>query len=62
MILCISIFFDPDHAYEEYRYIIIGLSSERHLLIVSYTEDNDRIRLISARETTRRERKNYEEG
>ncbi len=55
-------FFDPDHSYDENRYIIIGLSLNNRLLIVAYVERDDTIRLISAREATRRERKNYEEG
>ncbi len=55
-------FFDPDHSEEEHRYIIIGHSQQGHLLIVSYTERENVIRLISARETTRKERLAYEEG
>ena len=39
-----------------------NLSTHGRLLIVSYTERGDAIRLISARETTRRERQDYEEG
>ena len=31
-------FYDPDHSYEEHRYIIIGQSQQGRLLIVSYTE------------------------
>ncbi|MCM3902293.1 MAG: BrnT family toxin [Pyrinomonadaceae bacterium] len=55
-------FYDPDHSSEEHRYLIIGTSQEGQLLLVSYTERNDVIRLISARETTSAERKAYEEG
>jgi uncharacterized DUF497 family protein len=55
-------FYDPDHSSEEHRYLIIGTSREGRLLIVSYTERNDVVRLISARETTSTERKVYEEG
>ena len=55
-------FYDPDYSDEEHRYIIIGESQQRRLLIVSYTERNHKIRLISAREVTKRERKDYEEG
>ena len=53
---------DPDHSFEENRYIIVGQSHRGRLLIVSYTERGDRIRIISARELTRQERKAYEEG
>jgi uncharacterized protein len=55
-------FYDPDHSQDEERYLIVGISSQRRLLIVSYTEREDSIRFISARETTRTEREAYEEG
>ncbi len=55
-------FYDPDHSSEEHRYIIIGESRQRRLLVVSYTERGDVTRLISAREVTRSEREAYEEG
>jgi uncharacterized protein len=55
-------FYDPDHSIDEHRYIIIGESQQKCLLIVSYTERNDAIRLISAREVTPAEREAYEEG
>ena len=55
-------FFDPDHSHDEERYIIIGKSMKNRLLLVGYTEREKAIRLISAREATRGERKDYEEG
>ncbi len=55
-------FYDPDHSDDEDRYIIIGQSQRHRLLIVSYTEHDHGIRLISAREATRREREAYEKG
>ncbi|WP_445247556.1 BrnT family toxin [Microcoleus sp. OTE_8_concoct_300] len=55
-------FYDPDHSEEEDRYIIVGESQQGNLLIVSYTERADLIRLIRARKVTRVERKVYEEG
>jgi uncharacterized DUF497 family protein len=55
-------FFDPDHSADELRYIIIGESSKRRLLIVSYTQRDDLIRLISARDLTSTEREAYEEN
>ncbi|SRR5258707_2175141 len=55
-------FHDPDHSQEESRYIIIGLSNRGRLLIASYTERDDTVRLISARELTPGEREAYEEG
>ena len=53
---------DPDHSFRERRYVIIGLSSEGRILIVSHTERVSRIRIISARKATRNEQRFYEEG
>jgi hypothetical protein len=55
-------FYDPDHSYDEHRYLIVGESRQGRLLIVSYTERGESVRLISAREVTLSERKAYEEG
>lgn len=55
-------FYDLDHSANEHRYIIIGESQQRRLLIVSYAERGDVARLISAREVTKGERETYEEG
>jgi uncharacterized DUF497 family protein len=52
---------DPDHSEEEDRYIIIGQSQRRRLLMVSHTERDERTRIISARPLTRTEREAYEE-
>jgi uncharacterized protein len=51
---------DPDHSIGELRLLILGESSQRRLLVVSYTELDDVIRIISARIPTRREQKDYE--
>lgn len=55
-------FYDPDHSEGEERYLIVGESNQGRLLIVSYTERGNSVRLISAREVTRTEREAYEEG
>lgn len=55
-------FYDPDHSVDEHRYLIIGQSTQGRLLIVSYTERDKVLRLISAREVTSSERRAYEEG
>lgn len=52
---------DPDHSEDEDRYITIGWSARRRLLIVSHTDRSGNIRIISARELTKAERKAYEE-
>ncbi len=54
-------FDDPDHSNDEERFITIGRSTGGRLLIVAHTDRGDRIRIISARETTRSEREVYEE-
>ena len=55
-------FDDPDHSAEESRFITIGTSEKGRLLMLAHTDREDRIRLISARELTKQERRNYEEG
>ena len=51
---------DPNHSTHEDRYLIFGLSNQGKHLVVSYTERGERIRLISARQMTSRERRAYE--
>jgi len=52
---------DPNHSKEEDRYITVGWSNRARLVMVSHTDRNNRIRIISARELTQAERKAYEE-
>ncbi len=47
---------------DESRFIDIGMSGSGRLLVVVYTEREPRIRIISSRPATQRERKSYEEG
>ena len=55
-------FDDPDHSLSERRFITIGMTSNRRLVFVAHVDkDDDRIRIISARETTRRETYEYQE-
>ena len=53
---------DPDHSLDEDRAITVGLSHHGRLLMMAHTERGDHIRIISARELTRTERAQYEEG
>jgi hypothetical protein len=53
---------DPDHSDEEDRYITIGWSNQRRLLMVSHTDRDEIIRIISAPQSTEAERKEYEEA
>jgi uncharacterized protein len=52
---------DPDHSDEELREIVVGHSDRNRLLIVSFAERGESVRIISARRGTSRERTNYEE-
>ena len=52
---------DPDHSYNEDRYLLFGVSSKGNFLVVSYTERSDTIRIISARRMTSQERTAYEQ-
>jgi uncharacterized DUF497 family protein len=52
---------DPSHTISEYRFISMGQSLNRRLLVVSYIERNNRIRIITPREPTSSERRAYEE-
>jgi len=53
---------DPEHSEEEERLITFGMSPAGQLLVVSPTERDEAIRIISARMATRTERRIYEEG
>ena len=52
---------DPDHSLREKRYLLLGMSNRRRLLVVAFAERPPRTRLISARRATRQERREYEE-
>jgi uncharacterized DUF497 family protein len=56
-----SVIPDPDHSIEEDRFVIFGKTFQGHFLVVAFTERGDRIRLISARPMTNREREAYEQ-
>ena len=51
---------DPDSP-EEARFLIFGLSSANRFLVVVHAERNDKMRIISARRLTPRERRDYEQ-
>lgn len=64
-----EVFFDPlaltvndaDHSWEEFRFVSIGAIGNGKVFVVFYTETDNEIRIISAREPTRTERVEYEE-
>ena len=54
---------DPEHSEDEDRFIMLGLSSRLRVLVVChcYREDDQLIRIISARKADRGERRQYDE-
>ena len=53
---------DPRHSEGEERFVLLGQSNKRRLLVVMFTERGEPIHLISARTAARHERREYEEG
>jgi uncharacterized DUF497 family protein len=51
---------DPDHSADEDREITLGFSNKSRIIFVSHCERDTRIRLISARKVTQREKLQYE--
>jgi len=51
---------DPLHSKGEERLVLVGESLKGRLLVVVHTERSDRIRIISARLATNKERLRYE--
>jgi hypothetical protein len=51
---------DPLHSADEKRFVTVGESAEREILVVVHTQRDTQIRIISAREATRKERQDYE--
>jgi uncharacterized protein len=53
---------DADHSMSEHRFLTIAASASGRMLVVAHTENDETIRIISARPVTRRERSFYEEA
>ena len=53
---------DPDHSESEERFVLLGLSESLSMLVVChcYRENDEQIRIISARKATRKESAEYE--
>ena len=52
---------DPDHSDDEDREILIGYSTSRRLLVVSFVDRGETLRIISARKADSQERRAHEE-
>ncbi|NLB69204.1 MAG: BrnT family toxin [Lentisphaerae bacterium] len=53
---------DPDHSVSEQRFVTVSLSQAGRVLVVAHTDRGENIRIISARCTTKREQRYYEEN
>ena len=53
---------DLAHSIEEARFTAIGTSPQGRLLVVTFTERGETVRIITAREATPKERRHYEAG
>lgn len=51
---------NPLHSLHEKRFVTIGISANEHILVVVHTERGEKIRIISARPASRKERKQYQ--
>jgi uncharacterized DUF497 family protein len=54
--------YDPQNADHEDRFLTMRMSVDGRLLVVSHTDRDNSIRIISTRLASRRERKDYEDG
>jgi uncharacterized DUF497 family protein len=52
---------DERHSIEEHRFRTIGYTHRNRLIVVAHTDREERIRIITAREATPRERRHYEQ-
>ncbi len=53
---------DPKHSNDEDRFLLLGETQDKKLVVVAHTDRKDTIRLINARPATRQERKDYEKS
>ena len=51
---------DPLHSQDEERLVIIGVSRKNRFLTVVHTDRGEKVRIISARKSTKSERRFYE--
>ncbi|MCL4272924.1 MAG: BrnT family toxin [Anaerolineales bacterium] len=53
---------DPAHSQQETRYFVLGHTTAGRRLFIAFTVRNDKIRIISARDMSKKERKIYEQA
>ena len=54
-------FDDPDHSAGEQRFLTFGQTANTRFIVVSHVDRGSTVRIISAREMTRTERRIYED-
>jgi len=52
---------DPKHSKSEKRYYVLGQTDSSRLLFITFTIRNGKIRVISARDMSRKEKRKYHE-
>lgn len=52
---------DPHHSRHELRFLTVGISRRKRVLVVAHTEVGETVRIISASRATSHERRFYEE-
>lgn len=57
---CSSTIDDPDHSWDESRFVTLGLSDRGRVLVVVHAERGQNLRIISARCANQRERDTYD--
>jgi len=57
----LAVLADSEHSEAERRWAVFGKTDARRLLVMIFTRRNNLLRIISARDMNRRERKYYEE-
>jgi len=57
----LKIFYDIKHSQKENRFVALGITDKKRRLIITFTIRNKKIRVISARDMSRKERKLYEQ-
>ena len=56
-----STIYDPDHSHSERRFLLFGLTARGSYVVVSFTDRNGTIRVVTARYMTRSEIRGYEQ-
>ena len=56
----LSLIPDTEHSQEELRFQALGKTNNNRMLFLSFTIRNNKVRIISARDASKKERREYE--